>query len=174
MTTLRIRPYDPSLAAQFRDINTEWIETMFVLEDSDKAVLGDPDSHIIAPGGDILFVEREGVGIVGACALRRAAPGVYELTKMGVTLQARGHNAGAFLLNAMLERARAMPVDLLYLLTSGKCAAAVHLYEKHGFVHDAAIMTRFGRDYDRCNVAMRYTGPVGDRQQMGQTPGLNS
>ncbi|WP_234411390.1 hypothetical protein [Rhodanobacter thiooxydans] len=35
-------------------------------------------------------------------------------------------------------------------------AAAIHLYEKLGFQHDAEIMARHGARYQRCDVAMRY------------------
>ena len=51
-----------------------------------------------------------------------------------------------------------MGADPLYLLTNRACAAAIHLYEKHGFVHDAGIMASYGARYARCNVAMRYAG----------------
>ena len=44
----------------------------------------------------------------------------------------------------------------MYLLTNSKCAAAIHLYEKNGFEHDAEIMATYGARYERCNVAMRY------------------
>ena len=47
-------------------------------------------------------------------------------------------------------------IDCNNLLSNAKCAAAVHLYEKAGFRHDAEIMAR----YERCNVAMRYVAPA--------------
>ena len=37
------------------------------------------------------------------------------------------------------EHAREMGADPLYLLTNRKCAAAIHLYEKLGFVRAGAI-----------------------------------
>jgi ribosomal protein S18 acetylase RimI-like enzyme len=49
-----------------------------------------------------------------------------------------------------------MGADPLYLLSNRRCAAAVHLYEKLGFQHDAEIMARYGARYERCDVAMRY------------------
>jgi RimJ/RimL family protein N-acetyltransferase len=49
-----------------------------------------------------------------------------------------------------------MGIERLYLLTNTKCTAAIHLYEKLGFEHDAEVMERFGRRYERCNVAMSY------------------
>ena len=155
---LKIRPWQDDLAGAFHDINAQWIETMFTLEDTDRDVLCNPHERIIAPGGDIQFVEAEGLGIVGACALQKTGEGAFELTKMGVLESARGLKAGEFLLEAMIARAAAMGARKLYLLTNAKCAAAVHLYEKLGFVHDGAIMADYGARYERCNVAMRYVG----------------
>lgn len=52
-----------------------------------------------------------------------------------------------------------MGAETLYLLSNSKSAAAIHLYEKLGFVHDDNIMQRFGARYERCNFAMRYRPP---------------
>lgn len=154
---LRIREYDDSLAAVFRDINVEWINSMFHLEAVDSEVLDHPREQIIDAGGVILFVEARGLGIVGACALKKTGPGnAFELTKMGVRESARGLKAGEFLLHAMIARAMSLHADPLYLLTNARCAAAVHLYEKLGFRHDQDIMAEYGAHYERCDVAMRY------------------
>lgn len=155
---LRLREWEPALASYFRDINAEWIEAMFALEDADRAVLNDPQSTIIDKGGTILFVEAPGLGIVGTCALKPDGTGAFELTKMGVREAARGLKAGEFLLAQVIERAGAMGIDELYLLTNTKCEAAIHLYEKLGFVHDAGVMERHGGGYCRCDVAMLYIG----------------
>lgn len=153
---LRILPYAPELAGAFHDINIEWIETMFKVEQTDRDVLENPQERILAPGGDILFVEADGLGIVGTCALQKTGPDQFELTKMGVLETARGRKAGEFLLHAIIERAEELGAKRLYLLTNAKCASAVHLYEKLGFEHDAGIMQEFGARYERCDVAMLY------------------
>jgi GNAT superfamily N-acetyltransferase len=158
MMDLSIVDYDESLAGDFYAINAQWIEAMFTLEPTDRDTLSRPQETIIAPGGVILFVKSAEHGIVGACALKKTAKGVFELTKMGVLETARGLKAGEFLLHAILKRAAVMKIDTLYLLTSKKCEAAIHLYEKLGFVHDAAIMRDYGMQYQRCDVAMRYVG----------------
>jgi DNA-binding MarR family transcriptional regulator len=153
---LTIREFSDDLAHHFHDINAEWISTMFKLEDTDKEVLRSPRAKIIDGGGVILFVEARGLGIVGTCALQKTGKHSVELTKMGVRESARGLKAGEFLLAAVLERAQAMGADPLYLLSNKRCAAAVHLYEKLGFEHDAGIMARYGARYERCDVAMLY------------------
>jgi N-acetylglutamate synthase-like GNAT family acetyltransferase len=167
MTGLRIIDYRPDLAQTFHDINVEWINAMFALEPHDREVLENPDQFIIASGGTILYVEAEGLGIVGTCALMPAGGGAWELTKMGVLESARGRKAGEFLLAAVLERAAAMPdVKELFLLTNSKCEAAIHLYEKAGFTHSADIMARFGAMYGRCDVAMDYEITVDRRSSI--------
>jgi GNAT superfamily N-acetyltransferase len=153
---LTILPYTDALAPHFAAINAAWISAMFVLEPHDEEVLADPRAHIVDRGGTVLFAATSAGDIIGTGALMPTAPGCYELTKMGVRDEARGLGAGAALLDALLAHAAKLPdCDTLYLLTSHKCAAAIHLYERAGFVHDAQIMARFGGDYARCDVAMR-------------------
>lgn len=153
---LRLVEFEDGLAQQFHDINAEWITSMFTLEATDREVLENPRAKIIEPGGTILFVEAPGLGIVGACALQKTGPASFELTKMGVRESARGLKAGEFLLEAVIARAQEMGAENLYLLTNRKCAAAIHLYEKLGFAHDAGTMEQYGARYERCDVAMRY------------------
>ncbi len=153
---LRIVEYRDDLAAAFHDINAEWINAMFVMEDVDRHVLHNPHETIIDTGGAILFVELEGQGIVGTGALRWSKPGQLELTKMGVKSGLRGLKAGEFLLEALIERAATMKPERLYLLTSKRCEAAIHLYEKCGFEHDAELLVAARHHYDRCDVAMTY------------------
>ncbi len=157
---LAIRRFSDALAGDFYRINAQWIEDMYRLEQTDIDVLKNPRERIIEPGGDILFVEDPKLGIVGTCALQKTGERQFELTKMGVLDSARGKKAGEFLLQAIIERAQALGCDRLYLLSNAKSEAAIHLYEKLGFVHDAGIMEEFGKRYERCNIAMLYHPPA--------------
>jgi DNA-binding MarR family transcriptional regulator len=154
--SLTLLDYRDELSGAFHDINAEWIGAMFELEPADREVLENPRRTIIDPGGVILFVAAPHLGIIGTCALRKTGRSSFELTKMGVRASARGLKAGEYLLAAMLARAQAMAIEELYLLTNSRCAAAIHLYEKLGFQHDAGIMAKYGKRYRRCDVAMRY------------------
>jgi N-acetylglutamate synthase-like GNAT family acetyltransferase len=155
---LKLVEFSDEHAAAFHDINAEWIESMFVMEDVDRHVLENPRETIVEPGGAILLVELEGQGIVGAGALRWSEPGQLELTKMGVKPGLRGLKAGEFLLHALIERAAMMKPNRLFLLTNTRCEAAIHLYEKCGFEHDAELLAAARHHYDRCDVAMTYRG----------------
>ena len=129
---------------------------MYRLEPADLDVLENPRERIIEKGGEIWFVEADGLGVVSTCALLKTGEGQYELGKMGVLEAARGRKAGEFLLREMIARVRALGAGRLYLLSNSKSAAAVHLYEKLGFRHDEGIMREFGARYERCNVAMLF------------------
>ena len=155
---MKLYEYSDAFAHHFHDINVEWIEAMFRLEATDRDVLENPRERIIAAGGTILFVEAGPLGIIGTCALQKTGATSFELTKMGVRESARGLKAGEFLLAAAIARARLLGADPLYLLTNARCEAAIHLYEKLGFAHDAQIMAQYGARYARCDVAMRYGG----------------
>lgn len=148
------RDFSDDLAEAFYRINAEWIQDMFALEENDIALLSNPRELILDKGGVVLFAETPDLGVVGTCALMVSKDGWVELTKMGVLRSARGLKVGEYLLAKTLERAASLGMDKVYLLTNRKCAAAIHLYEKLGFAHDAEIMRLFGARYERCDVAM--------------------
>ena len=145
-------------AKYFESINKEWINDMFVLEPIDKKVLEDPKTYIIDKGGDIFFAEHASMGVIGTCALLNKGEGNFELTKMGVSAEARSLKVGEKLLKFVIDQASKKKLNTLFLLTNKKCAAAIHLYEKNGFVHNKEIMETYGKSYERCNVAMKYVG----------------
>ena len=154
-----IRSFEPALARHFEIINKEWIDDMFMLETIDKQVLEDPQSRIIDKGGKIWFADHPSLGIVGTCAFGYKGDNNFELTKMGVLKSARGLKIGEILLQHVLNEAQSLSIKKLFLLTNSKCESAIHLYEKNGFVHDKTIMNEYGKNYQRCNVAMLYTRP---------------
>jgi ribosomal protein S18 acetylase RimI-like enzyme len=156
--SIEILPFTDELAPYFETINAQWIRQMFVLEDVDKQVLQQPRKYVIDEGGKIWFAKHPKLGIVGACALLNKGNGNFELTKMGVTDGARGLKIGEALLRFVIQEAKQLKLECLFLLTNAKCQAAIHLYEKNGFVHDKSIMQTYGKSYERCNVAMRFVG----------------
>lgn len=153
---IEIVDYTSELSVHFDKINRQWIKRMFVVEDLDEKMLRDPQKCIIDQGGHIWFAKHPEFGIIGTCALLNQGQGYFELTKMGVLEQARGLKAGEVLLNHVIEASCKMDLQHLFLLTNKSCEAAIHLYEKCGFVHDNDIMLRFGTSYQRCDVAMKY------------------
>jgi len=145
--------WHPMYKSHFKRLNLQWIEEFFQLEPHDQEVLDDPQKHLIDAGGEVLFVVEAEGEVLGTCALARVEKHRFELCKMAVERDARGRGIGAALLQAAIDRARAMGATELVLETSSKLAAAVKLYEKFGFEH----VPLAGAGYSRTDTAMRLT-----------------
>ena len=146
-------PYRPALREHFYRINAEWLERWFEIEEIDRRVLGDPEKHILAPGGAIWFALVDGE-VIGTCALLREAPGAYELTKMGVRSGWRGNGAGRQLIEAAIAEFHKRRGKTLFLETNSRLAPAIALYESAGFARQPA--GRPGSHYRRSDVYMIY------------------
>lgn len=134
-TTIEFRPLLPHEdASAFRRLNEEWITRYFVLEPKDIETLGDPRSTIVAKGGRILLALAAGEP-VGCVALIPAGDGVVELAKMAVAPEYRGRGIGRGLLDYAIEQARGMGARSVFLGSSTRLPAALHLYETAGFRH---------------------------------------
>lgn len=150
---IEIIEYSSEYKQYFYEINREWIEDMFVMEEHDENVLKNPEEYIINNGGYIWFVKHPELGIIGTCALMKKGDD-YELTKMGVSQKSRGLKIGEKLLCHVIEFVKSHQLKC-FLLTNKDCKAAIHLYEKNGFVHSTEVRDKYATMYERCNVAMR-------------------
>jgi putative acetyltransferase len=131
---IHIRPFQPGDAAAFRALNEEWIARYFTLEERDHETLGQPETHILQPGGKI-FMALRGSTPVGCCALIPSGDGVFELAKMAVSPELRGRGIGRQILAYVIKQARALGASSVFLGSSSKLQNAVHLYESFGFRH---------------------------------------
>ena len=145
--------FEPGLAPHFERLNVEWLEAYFEVEPVDREVLRDPQRNIIEHGGDVLFA-RLGDQVVGTCALKHHGDGVFELTKMAVTVDAQGHGIGRRLLLAAIDRYHALNGSRLYLESHHKLLPALRLYESAGFEH--APRPDVASVYQRSDVYMVY------------------
>lgn len=154
LDAIEIVDFEPAYAEHFERLNREWLEKDFSVEPVDRELFADP-AVILEGGGAILFA-RAGQDMVGTCALLRDAQGC-ELSKMAVTERWRGRRIGALLLQAAIDRARALGVDTLHLVTNSRLIPAINLYRKFGF-----RVTHSGPHpkYDRGDLMMELTlGP---------------
>ena len=148
-----VRPFRPEDQAVFERLNLDWIEQHFVVEASDRVQLGDPQTHIIDPGGAVLMAEADGevVGTVGLVA--QQGRDTVELVKMAVRADARGQGVGGALMQAAIDTASGMGASRVWLETNTVLGQAVRLYQKFGFrvlADDECVQT----PYERCNCQM--------------------
>jgi putative acetyltransferase len=156
---IRIVDYDPRWRADFARLNIEWLERWFVVEPIDRAVLSDPETHVLAGGGRLLFAVDGDDRALGTVALLHEGGGVYELTKMAVAPEARGRGIGRLLMAGALDAWRRLGGRELFLESSSKLRPALALYESIGFRHRPA--PRPGSHYARADVYMVYEPGAG-------------
>jgi putative acetyltransferase len=155
---IRIVDYSRRWRDDFARLNLEWLERWFTVEPIDREVLGDPQTHILAGGGHVLFAIDEDDHAVGTVALKHEGHGVFELTKMAVTPAARGTGVGRLLMLGALQAFRARGGRELFLESSSKLGPALALYESVGFRHRPA--PRPGSHYARADVYMVWESGV--------------
>jgi ribosomal protein S18 acetylase RimI-like enzyme len=126
-------PYRDQFRAAFEQLNRDWIETHFVLEDPDREVFSDPRAKILAPGGQIFFV-LEGDEVQGTCAVLRHTADEFEIAKMAVAPAARGRGFGDLLMEAAIRFATETGARRLIIVSNTVLKPAIRLYEKHGFM----------------------------------------
>jgi ribosomal protein S18 acetylase RimI-like enzyme len=131
--TVRILPYSATLAPIFDRLNRDWIEEHFTVEPFDDLVLKQPETMILANGGEVWFGAVDDK-VVGACALLIFAPGILEFTKLGVAPEARGKGVARALLRHCRDRAVEKGAHTLKIFTSLKLAPANALYRSEGFI----------------------------------------
>jgi GNAT superfamily N-acetyltransferase len=167
-TNVEIVDFRPEHGDAFRQMNLDWINHYWRVEDADRIYLDHPQEKILDPGGAILIAihEREPVGAVALIPMGGNSPmggkpmngATYELAKMAVAEHARGLGIGWRLGKAALDRAREMGAIRVYLESNTILEPAINLYQKLGFERVQGGVS----PYDRCNIQMeiRLSGPL--------------
>jgi putative acetyltransferase len=149
-------PYREEFRSAFEQLNREWIERYFVLEQADREVLGDPRGKILDAGGQVFFVLERGE-VLGTCAVLCHNPEDYEIAKMAVAPTARGRGFGDLLMDAAVAFARDAGARRVIIVSNTVLEPAIRLYLKHGFVQ--VPMASDGR-YRRANIKLERELPI--------------
>ena len=143
--------FNKKYSNKFYDLNIEWLESYFYVEEHDKSILSNPEEYIINKGGSILFVSC-GDKIVGTVALMPTSDiDTYELTKMAVDPNYRGKKIGQKLLEQIIFIAREKKLNKLILYSNKKLENAIYLYSKYKFIE---IRLEKNCPYKRANIKM--------------------
>ncbi|WP_343641310.1 GNAT family N-acetyltransferase [Chryseobacterium sp.] len=148
---VKIITYEPQYKEAFKALNEEWIKTFFVMEAGDYKLLDHPEEEILNKGGHIAFALLDGE-VVGTCALVKTEdhPLTFELSKMAVSPKAQGKKLGYLLGNTLVEKAKELKAEKVFLVTNSILVPAITLYEKLGFIHTPIS----NAEYDRADVQM--------------------
>lgn len=149
-TSVEIVPYEEKYASGFAQLNYDWLEKYFYIEDYDREVLTNPQKHILNPGGYI-FIAQVNQQAVGTVALIKRENGSFELSKMAVTEEFQGLKIGRKLMEHCISFAKEIGCPLLFLDSNTLLTPAINLYRKVGFEE---IPTPENSPYERCNIRM--------------------
>jgi ribosomal protein S18 acetylase RimI-like enzyme len=142
--------YREEFKAAFEQLNRDWIEAHFVLEEPDREVFSDPRGKILEPGGEIFFV-LEGGQVQGTCAVLRHSADECEIAKMAVAPEARGRGYGDLLMERAVAFAAQVGARRVIIVSNTVLEPAIRLYRKHGFVQ--VPLEANGR-YQRANIRL--------------------
>jgi ribosomal protein S18 acetylase RimI-like enzyme len=146
---VEIIPFKKEYSSQFYDLNIEWLEASFYVEDHDREVLSNPQTYIIDNGGFIFFAKYNDK-IVGTFALINLKEG-FELSKMAVSPKFRGLNIGQQLMEYCIAFSKNKKWDKILLYSSRKLENAIYIYRKYGFVE---VEVEENCPYERCDIKM--------------------
>lgn len=148
---VQIISYESKYKEAFKALNEEWIKTFFTMEAGDYKLLDNPEEHIIGKGGYIVVALLDGEA-VGTCALVKTTdePLTFELSKMAVSPKAQGKKIGYLVGHALVEKAKELKAESIFLETNSVLVPAIKLYEKLGFKH----LPVSDSVYDRCDTQM--------------------
>ena len=146
-----IIPFDKKYSQDFYNLNVEWLETHFYVEDFDREVLSKPEKYIINKGGYIFFALKNN-SVVGTVALMPTAnQHVFELTKMAVLPELRGEKIGQQIMVYCIDFAKTNNFEALMLYSNTKLENAIYIYKKFGFKE---LQLEENSPYNRSNIKM--------------------
>ena len=148
MKNVLVTGFQSQYSSEFYQLNKAWIEESWVLEDSDKKDLLNPE--VIFRNGGQIFFAISNHEIIGTVAMIKNSDEIYELAKMTVKSNFRGKGVANLLMDKCIEFAFKKNASEIFLISNDSLTVARNLYEKYGFKE--VILD--SQKYKRGNVKM--------------------
>ena len=129
---VKIVPYSDKYSKYFYDLNYDWLNEFFYVEEYDEKVLKNCKTEIIDKGGFIFFALNNSE-VIGTMALIQKERGVYELNKMAVKKDLRGNGIGHQLIKFIIDYSVDKNFESIILYSNTVLKNSIHLYKKFGF-----------------------------------------
>lgn len=129
---VEIVSYSNKYSKYFYELNYDWLNEFFYVEEYDEQVLRNCKSEIIDKGGYIFFALNNSQ-VVGTMALILKEKGIYELNKMAVKKDLRGNGIGHQLIQYIIDYSIDKNFKSIILYSNTVLKNSIHLYKKFGF-----------------------------------------
>ena len=148
---IEIITFNKQYAKDFYKLNIEWLQSFFYVEPYDDEILSKPEKYIINKGGYIFFTKLNNE-IVGTVALMPIGnTNTFELTKMAISPNNRGHKIGQKLMQHCIDFAKNAGMPKLIIYSNRKLENAIYIYRKYGFIE---IPVEENSPYKRSDIKM--------------------
>jgi len=148
INNLSVIGFQSQYSNQFYQLNKVWIEESWVLEDSDKNDLLNPEKIVINDGE--VFFALSSNEVIGTVAMIKSSDKIYELAKMTVKKNFRGKGVANLLMDRCIEFAIEQKAVQIFLISNDSLVIARNLYDKYGFKEVVLDLQK----YERGNVKM--------------------
>ena len=149
-----IESYNPKYSEDFKNLNLEWIKEFFKIEEEDLTSLNNPSLYFLDQGGEIFFALIDDK-VIGTAAMAHKSMGLFELAKMAVNREYRGHGIGRLLLNNCLKFAKEKKAKEVFLITNDSLKPALNLYRSCGFeLNEQNDDNRYERGNTKMNLIL--------------------
>ena len=148
---VEIVPFQDKYSHYFYDLNFDWLNEYFYVEEYDEKVLKNCKEEIIDKGGYIFFAIFK-LEVVGTMALMPREEGIYELNKMAVKKELRGNGIGHQLIQYTIDFAKKNEYKSVILYSNTVLENSIHLYNKFGFKK----IDNPDAPYKRSDIKMEY------------------
>ncbi len=129
---IKIVKYKDEYKSRFKELNLDWLNKYFEIEEEDIKALENPKDYYLKNGGEIFFALDDNQ-IAGTCAIKKIDRKTFELSKMAVKEEFKGKQIGKKLALTAIGYAYDEKAEKIILETSPKLIAAINLYKKLGF-----------------------------------------
>lgn len=148
---VNIIDFENKYEKHFFELNIEWLNYFFEVEEYDLKILSNAKKYIIDKGGKIFFAKTENEIIATVALMPTENKLTYELTKMAVKPNFRNRGVGKKLLNKCIEFSNSNFSKSIILYSNKKLTNAIHLYQSYGFKE---IKMEIKSPYSRANIKM--------------------
>ena len=148
---VNIIDFENKYEKHFFELNIEWLNYFFEVEEYDRKILSNAKKYIIDKGGKIFFAKKENEIIATVALMPNINELTYELTKMAVKPKYRNKGIGKKLLNKCIEFSNSNGYESIILYSNKELTNAIHLYKLYGFEE---IKMEIKSPYTRANIKM--------------------
>ena len=152
---VEIVEYLPQYKKAFYELNRKWIELYWELESHDIEVRENPEKHILEKGGHIFVALYNGfpVGVCALCPMPEGSVYDFELAKLAVSDSIKRKGIGRRLCDAVINKARELGGEKLFLESNTRLKPAIALYRRLGFKE----LPEYHPAYARGDIQMELT-----------------